>query len=64
VESHALRLVDGAGSAVDRSRPQRDAADPLQVAAALEGALALHRAGAEPKALRRALRRIEELLDE
>ena len=47
---------------------QRDAAEPLQavadpVAVALEAALAL-RLGADPKALRRALRRIEELLDE
>ena len=31
---------------------------------ALEAALALRRTGADPKALRRALRRIEELLDE
>ena len=37
-------------------------ADPI--AAALEAALALRRSGADPKALRRALRRIEELLDE
>jgi hypothetical protein len=37
-------------------------ADP--VAAELEAALALRRTGADPKALRRALRRIEELLDE
>jgi hypothetical protein len=53
---------------VDRG-PQRDAAEPLRaladpVAAELEAALALRRAGADPKALRRALRRIEELLDE
>jgi citrate lyase beta subunit len=37
-------------------------ADP--VLAELEAALAMRRAGADPKALRRALRRIEELLDE
>lgn len=37
-------------------------ADP--VIAELEAALALRRAGAEAKILRRALRRIEELLDE
>ena len=48
---------------------QRDAAEPLQVvrdpvAAELEAALVLRRAGADPKALRRALRRIEELLDD
>ncbi|HEX2691642.1 MAG TPA: hypothetical protein VHN14_33755 [Kofleriaceae bacterium] len=47
---------------------QRDAEEPLQtvsdpVAAELEAALALRRSGADPKALRRALRRIEKLLD-
>jgi hypothetical protein len=54
---------------VERSGPQRDAAEPQQtaadpVAAELEAALKLRRTGADPKALRRALRRIEELLDE
>jgi hypothetical protein len=34
------------------------------VAAELEDVLAMRRSGADPKALRRALRRIEELLDE
>jgi hypothetical protein len=34
------------------------------VLAELDAALAMHRAGANAKALRRALRRIEELLDE
>jgi hypothetical protein len=68
-QSRALRLVDGVGNAVERSGTQRDAAEPLQtvadpVAAELEAALALRRSGADPKALRRALRRIEELLDE
>ena len=67
--SRALRLVDGPSSAVERSEVQRDAAEPLQtvadpVAAELEAALELRRAGADAKALRRALRRIEELLDE
>jgi hypothetical protein len=62
-------LVDGASSALERSGVQRDAAEPLQVvedpvAVELEAALALRRSGADPKALRRALRRIEELLDE
>ena len=43
---------------------QRDAAEPLQVVAdpveaELEAALALRRSGADPKAVRRALRRIE-----
>ena len=37
-------------------------ADP--VVAELEAVLALRRSGADPKALRRALRRIEELLDQ
>ena len=69
VESRALRLVEGTTSAVERSGPQRDAAEPPQavadpVSAELEAALALHRTGADPKSLRRALRRIEELLDE
>jgi hypothetical protein len=68
-QSRALRLVDGASSALERSGVQRDAGEPLQVvadpvAAELEAVLALRRSGADPKALRRALRRIEELLDE
>ena len=68
-QSRGLRLVDGALSEVERSGVQRDAAEPLQavvdpVAAELEAVLALRRSGADPKALRRALRRIEELLDE
>ena len=68
-ESRALRLVDSAGNAVERSGTQRDAAEPLQdvadpVAVELEAVLALRRSGADPKALRRVLRRIEELLDE
>jgi hypothetical protein len=67
-QSRALRLVDGVSSAVERSGVPRDAAEPLHsvadpVAVALENALALRRTGADPKALRRALRRIEELLD-
>jgi len=54
---------------VERSGTQRDVAEPLQavadpVADELESALELRRTGADPKALRRALRRIEELLDE
>jgi hypothetical protein len=67
--SQVLRLVDGPSSDVERSGVQRDAAEPLHavadpVAAELEAALALRRTGADAKALRRALRRIEELLDE
>jgi hypothetical protein len=62
-------VVDGASSAVERSEAQRDAAEPLEavadpVAAKLDAALEMRRAGADTKALRRALRRIEELLDE
>jgi hypothetical protein len=68
-QSRVLRLVDGASSAVERSGVQRDAAEPLQtfadpVAAELEAVLEMRRSGADPKSLRRALRRIEELLDE
>jgi hypothetical protein len=67
--SRALRLVDGPSSDVERSGVQRVDAEPLQavadpVAAELEAALELRRTGAGAKALRRALRRIEELLDE
>jgi hypothetical protein len=67
--SQVLRLVEDPSSAVDRSGVQRVAAEPLQavadpVAAELEAALELRRTGADAKALRRALRRIEELLDE
>jgi hypothetical protein len=56
-------------SAGERSEAQRDDAEPLQtvadpVAAELEAALAMRRTGADVKTLRRALRRIEELLDE
>lgn len=49
------------GAPADCSDPAAAAADPI--AAELEAALALRRSGADPKALRRALRRIEELLD-
>lgn len=67
MESRGLRIVDGASNAVERSGVQRDAAESLQavadpVAAELETALALRLSGADPKVLRRALRRIEELL--
>jgi hypothetical protein len=44
------------------SEPAIAASDP--VAVELEAALAMRQAGADAKALRRALRRIEELLDE
>jgi hypothetical protein len=54
---------------LERSEVQRGAAEPLQVvadpvAAELEAVLEMRRSGADAKALRRALRRIEELLDE
>jgi hypothetical protein len=54
---------------VERSGVQRVDAEPLQavadpIAAELEAALELRRTGADPKALRRALRRVQELLDE
>ena len=56
-------------SAAECSETQRDAAEPLQlvadpVAAELESVLEMRRSGFDAKALRRALRRIEELLDE
>ena len=53
-------------NAAERSETQRNRCKPVAdpVAAELEAALALRRTGADPKALRRALRRIEELLDE
>ena len=68
-EFRDLRMVAGApsiaehrGALADRSEATTAAADP--VAAELEAALAMRRSGADAKALRRALRRIEELLDE
>ena len=66
----------GARTAVNRGGPQRDAAEPLQtvadpvaaefdpVTAELQTVLEMRRSRAAPKALRRLLRRIEELLDE
>ena len=69
MESRTLHGLDDDLSAVEHRGVQRDAAEPLQVvtdpvAAELEAALTMRRAGADPKALRRALRRIEELLDD
>lgn len=69
VESRTFHAVDDDLSAVERCGVQRDAAEPLQVvvdpaAAEIEAALAMRRAGADLKTLRRALRRIEELLDD
>ncbi|HEX2689404.1 MAG TPA: hypothetical protein VHN14_22440 [Kofleriaceae bacterium] len=69
MESRTFHAVDDDLSAVERCGVQRDAAEPLQVvvdpaAAEIEAALAMRRAGADLKTLRRALRRIEELLDD
>jgi len=69
VQRDAARCSEMQRDAARCSEMQRDAAEPLQavavpIAAALETALALRRSRAEPKVLRRALRRIEELLDE
>jgi hypothetical protein len=50
------------GASADRNELATAAADP--VIAELEAALAMRLAGADAKALRRVLRRIEELLDE
>jgi hypothetical protein len=68
-ESRAFRLLpaevgvsEHSGSPVDCGEPATAAVDP--VAAELEAALAMRQAGADAKALRRALRRIEELLDD
>jgi len=58
----ALSGAEHHGASADRSEPATAAADP--VIAELEAALAMRLAGADPKALRRVLRRIEELLDE
>jgi hypothetical protein len=55
-------IAERHGEAVDRSEAATAAADP--VIAELEAALAMRLAGADAKALRRMLRRIEELLDE
>lgn len=65
-----LDTVEGASSGAERQRPAdapSDAATPPAndpIASALEAAGALHQSGAGPKALRRALRQIEELIDE
>ena len=60
--SVASTVAEPRGAPATCGEPAMAASDP--VAAELEAALAMHRAGADPKALRRALRRIEELLDE
>jgi hypothetical protein len=60
----ALRLVHGAPSVTEQHGAPSVPVTADRVAAELEGALVLRRSGAEAKTLRRALRRIEELLDE
>jgi hypothetical protein len=58
----APSVAEHRGASADRSDIATAAEDP--VIAELEDALAMRLAGADPKALRRVLRRIEELLDE
>ncbi|HEX8108755.1 MAG TPA: hypothetical protein VF516_13565 [Kofleriaceae bacterium] len=58
----APSVAEHHGEAVDRSEVATAAPDP--VIAELEAALAMRLAGADARALRRVLRRIEELLDE
>jgi hypothetical protein len=58
----APSVVEHRGETADRSEAATAAADP--VVPELEAALAMRLAGADPKALRRVLRRVEELLDE
>jgi hypothetical protein len=60
----ALRLVDGAPGVIEQHGAPTVLVTADPVVAELEAALALRRADAEAKILRRALRRIEELLDE
>lgn len=57
-----LLAAESYNTPADRSEAATDAEDP--VVAELEVALAMRLAGADAKALRRARRRIEELLDE
>jgi hypothetical protein len=58
----APSVTEHRGAPADRSEFATGGADP--VLAELEAALKMRSAGADAKALRRALRRIEELLDE
>ena len=60
----ALRLVDGAPNVTEQHGAPTVLVTADPVVAELEGALALRRSGADARTLRRALRRIEELLDE
>ena len=60
--SGAPSVAEHRGAAADRNELATAAADP--VIAELEAAFAMRLAGADARALRRVLRRIEELLDE
>jgi len=60
----ALRVIAGAPSVAEQRGAPTVLVTPDAVVAELEAALALRRSGADPRTLRRALRRIEELLDE
>jgi hypothetical protein len=60
----SLRLVDGAPSVAEHHGVAAVPVTADPVVAELETALALRQSGADPRTLRRALRRIEELLDE
>jgi hypothetical protein len=57
-------MVDGATGVTEQHGAPSVLVTADPVVAELERALALRRSGAEPRPLRRALRRIEELLDE
>ena len=59
-----IRLVDGAPGVTEQHGAPTVLVTADPVVAELEGALALRRSGADARTLRRALRRIEELLDE
>jgi hypothetical protein len=59
-----LRLIDGAPSVAEHHGVQAVPVTADPVVAKLEAVLALRRSGADAKTMRRALRRIEELLDE
>jgi hypothetical protein len=60
----ALRLVDGAPRVIEQHGAPTVLVTADPVVDELVAALALRRSGADPRTLRRALRRIEELLDE
>jgi hypothetical protein len=59
-----VRTVDGAPRVAEHQGVPGVPVTADPVVAELEAALVLRRSGADPRTLRRALRRIEELLDE